>query len=209
MHMAIMIENQVKRRGSSNTRSTLGPSSSTWKSNQWRKEEKPPNTKHKIELQQEGNNQGNQGKPDSFTTHNRDIMCFKCKVMGYIATQCPNKRVMVMRDNGEIETNNESDCDYMPSLEDADDEEYAVQGELMVARRALSVQAKEDDEMQRDNSFHTRYHVQNKVCSVIIDGGSCTNVTRTTMVEKLGIDSCHGRVIGIKKNLFPLFLLLP
>ena len=92
-----------------------------------------------------------------------------------------------MRDNGEIETNNESDCDSMPSLEDADDEEYAVQGELMVARRALSVQAKEDDEMQRDNIFHTRCHVQNKVCSVTIDGGSCTNVTSTTMVEKLGM----------------------
>ena len=48
VHMAIKIENQVKRRGSSNTRSTPGPSSSTWKSNQWRKEEKPPNAKHKT-----------------------------------------------------------------------------------------------------------------------------------------------------------------
>ena len=93
---------------------------------------------------------------------------------------------MVMRDNGEIETDNESDCDSMPSLEDAGDEEYAVQGELMVARRALSVQAKEDDEMQWDNIFRTRCHVQNKVCSVIIDGGSFTNVASTTLVEKLG-----------------------
>ena len=92
VHMAIKIENQVKRRGSSNTRSTPGPSSSTWKSNQWRKEEKPPNAKHKTELKQEGNNQGNQ--------------------------------------------------------EDVDDEEYAIQGELMVARRALSV--------KQDNIFHTR-----------------------------------------------------
>ena len=55
----------------------------------------------------------------------------------------------------------------------------------MVARRALSVQSKEDDEMQRDNIFHTRCHAQNKVCCVIIDGGSCTNVASTTMVEKL------------------------
>ena len=107
--------------------------------------------------------------------------------MSHIASQCPNKIVMVMRDNGEIETYNESDCDSMPSLKDADDEEYAVQGELMVARRALSVQAKEDDKMQWDNIFHTRCHVQNKVCSVIIDGGSCTNVASTTMVEKLGM----------------------
>ena len=90
-----------------------------------------------------------------------------------------------MRDNGEIETDNESGCESMPSLEDADDEEYAVRGELMVARRALSVQFKENDEMQRDNIFHTRCHVQNKVCSMIIDGGSCTNVASTTMVEKL------------------------
>ena len=95
-----------------------------------------------------------------------------------------------MRNNGEIETDNESDCDSMPSLEDADDEEYAVQGELMVARRALSVQAKEDYEMQRDNIFDTRCHVQNKVCSVIIDVGSCTNVASTTMVKKLGMPTC-------------------
>ena len=41
----------------------------------------------------------------------------------------------------------------MPFLEDVDDEEYAVQGELMVARSALSVQAKGDDEVQWDNIF--------------------------------------------------------
>ena len=187
LHMGIKIENQVKRRGSSNTRSTPDPSLSTWKSNQWMKEEESPNAKHKTELKQEGNNQGNQGKPDSFTTRNRDIMCFKCQGRGHIKSQCSNKRVMVMRDNGEIEIDNELDCDSMPSLEDVDDEEYVVQGELMAARRALSVQAKEDYEMQRDNIFHTRCHVQNKVCSVIIDGGSYTNVASTTMVEKLGM----------------------
>ena len=189
MHMAIKIENQVKRRGSSNTRFAPSPSSSTWKSNQWGKEEKPPNAKPKTKLKQEGTSQGYQGKPDSFTTRNRDIMCFKCQGKSHMASQCPNKKVMVMQDNGEIETNNESGCDSMSSLEDADDEEYAVQGELMVARRALSVQSKEDDEMQRDNIFHTRCHVQNKVCSVIIDGGSCTNVASTTMVEKLGMQT--------------------
>ena len=61
VHMAIKIENQVKRRSNSNTRSTLGPSSSTWKSNQWKMEEKPPNSKPKTELKQEGKNHRNQG----------------------------------------------------------------------------------------------------------------------------------------------------
>ena len=75
-----------------------------------------------------------------------------------------------MQDNFEIERDNESECDSMSSLKDADDEEYFVQGELMVARRALSMQAKGDDDVQRENIFHTRCHVQNKVSSVIIYG---------------------------------------
>ena len=147
VHRTIKIENQVKMRGSSNTRYAPSISSSTWKSNQWRKEEKPPTAKPKIEQKQKVTSQGNQGKPNSFTTWNRDIECFKCRGRGHIASQCLNIRVMVMRDNGEMETDNESNCDSMPSLEDVDDEQYAVQGELMVARRALSVQAKGDNEV--------------------------------------------------------------
>ena len=40
--------------------------------------------------------------------------------------------------------------------------------ELRVARRALSMQAKGDDDVQWENIFHTRFHVKNKVSSVII-----------------------------------------
>ena len=40
---------------------------------------------------------------------------------------------------------------------------------------------------QRDNIFHTRCHVQRKTCNVIIDGGSCTNVASTLIIEKLGL----------------------
>ena len=75
----------------------------------------------------------------------------------------------------------------MPPLEGVDDEEYVVQSELLVARRTLSMQVKEDDKVQRENIFHTRCHVQNKVCSVIIDRGSCSNIASTIMVKKLGL----------------------
>ena len=61
MHMAINIENQVQRRDSTNTRFEPCPISSTWKLNQWRKEDKPPNAKPKIEQEQEVTRQGNQG----------------------------------------------------------------------------------------------------------------------------------------------------
>ena len=78
----------------------------------------------------------------------------------------------------------------MPSPEDAcdDDVEYPVKGKSLVARHALSAQVKEDDmEQQRENIFHTICHINNKVCSMIIDGGSCTNVATTTLVENLNL----------------------
>jgi hypothetical protein len=34
----------------------------------------------------------------------------------------------------------------------------------------------EEESNQRESFFHNRCFVNNKVCSVIIDGGSCTNV---------------------------------
>ena len=40
----------------------------------------------------------------------------------------------------------------------------------MVARRALSMQAMGDDGVQRENIFHIRCLVQNKISSVIIYG---------------------------------------
>ena len=43
------------------------------------------------------------------------------------------------------------------------------------------------DDTQRENIFHTRCLINNKLCSLIIDGGSCTNVASTRVVEKLAL----------------------
>ena len=67
--------------------------------------------------------------------------------VGHIASQCPNKRTMIALLDGEVETKSEGDDDQIPSLEDACDDnvEYPVEGDSLVARRALSTQVKEDD----------------------------------------------------------------
>ena len=112
-----------------------------------KKNDKQATAKPKIEQKWEATNHGNQGKSYSSTTQNRDIKCFKCQGRGHVMSQCPNKRVMILWDNSEIEFDDEDDIESMPPLKDVDDEEYIVQGELLVARRTLSMQAKEDDKV--------------------------------------------------------------
>jgi hypothetical protein len=97
---------------------------------------------------------------------------------------------MILRDDKEIvSTSEESDCDDMPSFEDASDLEYAIGDKVLVIRRSLNVQTKKDDmEQQRENIFHIRCLINNKVYSMIIDSGSCTNVASVTLVKKLGLN---------------------
>ena len=80
----------------------------------------------------------------------------------------------MIRDNGDIESKSDrSNYEGMPPLEDNDG-------------RTLQIQIKEDEtNQQRENIFHTRFYVQNKVCSLNIDSGSCVNVFSTTLVNKL------------------------
>ena len=93
---------------------------------------------------------------------------------------------MVLWDNGEIVTKDETEENEMPPLEDIEDKEYTAPGELtLVVMRALSVQIKENEAVQWENIFHIRCYVQDK--SMITDGESCTNIANTIMVEKLGL----------------------
>ena len=78
----------------------------------------------------------------------------------------------------------------MPPLEDAGDLEYSVGDKVLVIRRSLSVQTKEGDvEQQRENIFQTRCLINDKVCRMIIDSGSCTNVASVSLVRKLGLNT--------------------
>jgi len=57
---------------------------------------------------------------------------------------------MILKEDGNIEFEVESDEDEMPPLEAASDEEimeYPLDGKLLVIRRALSVQVKEDEKV--------------------------------------------------------------
>ncbi|KAL2466364.1 RNA-directed DNA polymerase [Abeliophyllum distichum] len=86
----------------------------------------------------------NKLKSDFQPSKNWDIKCFKRLGSGNNASQCPNKRVLILRDNGEVETEDVSDSDEMLELED-NGVKYPVDGEVLFARHALHAQIKVDD----------------------------------------------------------------
>uniref|UniRef100_A0A2N9G3B0 Reverse transcriptase n=1 Tax=Fagus sylvatica TaxID=28930 RepID=A0A2N9G3B0_FAGSY len=167
VHMAMKVERQLKRKGTARYTSV---SNTTWKS-KWDRNDSAE-AKRKTEPPK-GKDEGTSNKPkvESQPSRNRDIKCFKCLGSGHIASQCPNRRVMIMRDNGEVMTESEDDSDGMPELVDASDDDgvvYPVTGESLVARRALNTHIKVDDaEQQRENIFHTRCHVNNKAMAIL------------------------------------------
>ncbi|XP_052874540.1 uncharacterized protein LOC108481594 [Gossypium arboreum] len=188
VHMAIKVEKQLKRKGT--TRAYPNTNPSKW--GQSTSKGFPTNRTKDSSTISKANKpiaESSKGKaPESSTARSRDIKCFKCLGRGHIASQCPNRHTMVIRVDGEIETEDEEENDAESNSEVEEDLEQPVEGELLVIKRNLSLQSVEDKQ-QRENIFHSRCQVQGKVCSIIIDGGSCTNMASTLMVEKLGLST--------------------
>lgn len=100
--------------------------------------------------------------------------------------ECPNQRVMILTPSGEYESQDEQEDEEL--IDPEAEIEYPDVGEMLVIRRALSALV-DPKKIQRENIFHNRCTVNNKVCSLIIDGGSCANVASKFMVDKLGLNT--------------------
>ncbi|WVZ70922.1 hypothetical protein U9M48_019551 [Paspalum notatum var. saurae] len=108
---------------------------------------------------------------------------------------CPNKRTLLIRDNGEYSSASDSEETQhaMFATDHAANEEVHVEPsdadryESLVVQRVLSTQVAQPENNQRHTIFHTKGVVQERSIRIIIDSGSCNNLASTTLVEKLSL----------------------
>ncbi|XP_013688944.1 uncharacterized protein LOC106392685 [Brassica napus] len=185
LHKAMLVEQQFKRKGPS--RSSYGTSkypSSKYEKPNYQKESTPY---QKEEAKPSIVYSKDKRKAEATSSRARDVKCFKCQGRGHYANECTNKRIMILLENGEYESEDGENKEEEKTHSGEDYEEEPVRGRLLVDRRTLNLQTKTEELEQRENQFDTRCLVQGKVCSLIVDGGSCVNVACETMVTKLGL----------------------
>ena len=128
----------------------------------------------------------NKGVPKSSSGSN--FKCFKCGEMGHKANEC-NKpllskgRALILDDVVEVEEVGDSDSDEL--VEGDDEKEEGVV--LVMKRTLLTPRKKDDDEWLKGNIFYSTCNILDKVCKLVIDGGSCENVVSQEAVDKLGL----------------------
>uniref|UniRef100_A0A6I9QL81 Uncharacterized protein LOC105037582 n=1 Tax=Elaeis guineensis var. tenera TaxID=51953 RepID=A0A6I9QL81_ELAGV len=147
--LAVTVERQRKRGASKPSKTTNSSSLSPWSVPKAvpKQVEKDDSCKQVTDAAKE-KEVGNSQPP----RRSRDIKCFKCLGYGHIASECPNKRVIfIWESQEEIESEDEAILEEVKE----DYVEFADEGELLVIRCNLNLQAKVDDE-QRENIFHTR-----------------------------------------------------
>jgi len=112
--------------------------------------------------------------------------CFKCQGYGHFVADCPNRRVLTLKEMDEI--------DHLVTLEEEgaqEGEETTVLnpdvGDLLIVERVLHIQEKAEGKDQREHIFRSRCNIQDKVCDLVIDGGSSANVASTKMISKLNL----------------------
>ena len=94
IHLCIKVEQQILRKGSSRKESSY--------SNSYPKKEYKKEMEDNISKDKTKETPKSLGKDMSTSQpYSRDIQCFKCLGRGHIASQCPNKRTMVLRGRDE------------------------------------------------------------------------------------------------------------
>ncbi|KAK1681460.1 hypothetical protein QYE76_042308 [Lolium multiflorum] len=130
------------------------------------------------------------------STGSSNITCFKCGAQGHKSFECKNTRVMITRDDGDVEYLSEGEYEALVQAatsheeDDLEDQEQVLcvhdASPSLVVTKVLTTHALPNED-QRCNIFQTRAGINGKSIKVIIDGGSCHNLASTKLCTKLNL----------------------
>ncbi|XP_052483329.1 uncharacterized protein LOC128037756 [Gossypium raimondii] len=145
----------------------------------------------------------------------RDIQCFNCLGRGHVASQCPNRRVMLMREDGEIESDSEEDVHELPTKEDEENDLEVVESgqvmEIMVVKRSLNVQQVQDEQQRLKTTKHPNpYKLQwlndggeLKVTKQVVVPLSIGNYKDEVLCNVVSMDATHLLLGALFEDVFP------
>ncbi|KAK1628068.1 hypothetical protein QYE76_002383 [Lolium multiflorum] len=130
------------------------------------------------------------------STGSSNITCFKCGAQGHKSFECKNTRVMITRDDGDVEYLSEGEYEALVQAatshedDDLEDQEQVLcvhdASPSLVVTKVLTTHTLPNED-QRCNIFQTRAGINGKSIKVIIDGGSCHNLASTELCTKLNL----------------------
>ena len=137
IHRAVKVEQQLKRK-QTYKKTTL----SNWKDKDTSKKE--GSSSQHLERKSSRCNPTSPTQPLPNITSS--IKCFNCLEKGHIASQCPNKRTMIMLENGEVDSES-SKSSHSSSSEVEDDGFLPLkEGDLLLVRRHMGSLCKDRDD---------------------------------------------------------------
>ncbi|GJR26702.1 putative nucleotidyltransferase, ribonuclease H [Tanacetum coccineum] len=120
------------------------------------------------------------------------LKCFNCGEPGHRQSECKKTGKRQLFVDEEWEDNGLADNDYEehPVFDEEPYEEEVVSGDvgvnLMIKRSCLTPKAVGDDWLKH-NIFQSTCTVLGKVCTFVVDPGSCDNLVAEEAVQKLGL----------------------
>jgi len=128
LHEVIQVEQQIKRK------STTRKSFTNFNSSNWRDRVKKEGVASSSNSALSNEGKTLQKKHEHPPKRTREVKCFKCLGMGHYTYECPTKKVVLLKDNGEYTSHSEDSGEVE---EKSDRELKANEGELYMIKKML------------------------------------------------------------------------
>ena len=167
LHLSIKVEAQLqKKKEAKRSGSYNDYYSSTCKGKERKHDKLPPKSSQDPPSRTNSCRPSDETPNSSQGIRTTSIKCFKYLGYGHITSNCPTKRTMALNLKGEVESEHSSPPSPKSTSSQTSSSSERIkplEGGLLMIRHQLRQVSKELDPSQRQNLFHSRCHINDKL----------------------------------------------